>query len=263
MRTYRISPSLLNAFSGWLNADDLYNKFWGNSEQPAMTMDEFQAKQLAELLAYINRDPQPLNEAADRGTCLNEIIDCLIGAEPNPNVWWDKIEGNYIAERNGFRFHFDGDMVEELAHMMRNGIPQFHLSHVYQPQGMDYKVELHGFADYIFPTQIYDLKTTNKYDGEMYRDNWQRLVYPVVAIDSGDMIKCDTFGFLVMEMCQVKETGVLFAKQWKETYDVNLEEARAQIMEFITSVVVPQLNTWQGERLIPNQTIINYGEKDA
>lgn len=257
-RTYRISPSLMNAFSEWLNAEDTYAKFWGNSKQPEMTCEEYVAKQLSELLSKINKEPQPLNEAADRGTCLNEIVDCLIGAEPNPNVWWDKINGDYEAERNGFHFVFDGEMVDNLAITMRNGIPQFHLRNMYAPQGVDYEVMLHGYADYIFPTYIFDLKTTGKYDGEKYIDNWQRLVYPVVAVDSGDMLRCDCFCFHVVEIIKPKECTKMGGRIWRETYDVNIEQARAEVLEFITAVMVPQLDKWHNDGLTPNQTICDY-----
>lgn len=254
MKKYRISPSLMNSFSSWLNSEETYAELWGNSECPTMSALEFEQKQREELIAYINREPQARNEAADRGTCLNEIVDCLIGSEPNPSIWWDKIDKDYIAERNGFRFSFDGAMVDELALNVRNAIPQYHLTHDYTIDGRE--ITLHGFADYIFPTQIWDLKTTNKYKGEKYANNWQRKVYPVVAVDSGSMIKCEMFRFEVMEIRQNKETGVLFGSEWKESYDVNIDAFRADVMDFVTSIIVPTLDKWNEQEIIPNQTII-------
>lgn len=254
MRTYRISPSLLNSFSGWLNCSETYAKYWGNSEAPAMSEEEYEEKCKAELLAYINREPQPRNEAADRGTCLNEIVDRLIGAEPSSVADCDKLDGYYLARRNGFEFKFDSRLVEEVACAMRNGIPQFHLSNTYLPEGCDYAIELHGFSDYIFPSQIWDLKTTGKYESEKYANNWQRHVYPVIAADSGAVLTCERFGFYVAE-CYETKSGLTTGRTWVETYDVNLEQSRAEIMEFITGVVVPQLDAWLVEGLTPNQAI--------
>lgn len=260
MRTYRISPSLMNKFSEWLNCADTYAKYWGNMEAPEVTEAEFEKVTLRELFSYINREPQPLSEAANRGTCLNEIVDCLIGAYPNPSVSWEKVDGRYIAQRNGFTFNFDARMVEDLQLQMRNSIPQYHLENTYELAGCDYSVTLHGYSDYIFPTQIWDLKTTSKYEAETYRDNWQRLVYPVVAVDSGDVLKCETFGFHVVECWKPKGVDVICGRTWRETYDVNVEEARGQIMEFITGVMVPTLDQWHAEGRTPNQNICNYDE---
>ena len=255
---YRISPSLMNAFGNWLNASEIYERYWGSSNAPALTEQEFVEKQKAELLAYINKEPQPLNEAADRGTCLNEIVDCLIGAEPNPSVWWDKVNGDYEAERNGFHFVFDAQLVEDIQLFMRNGIPQYHLSNVYSPAGCNYSINLHGYADYIFPTQIWDLKTTNKYEGEKYMNNWQRFVYPVIALDREDMMRCDFFGFYAVE-CHIPTNGTkIIGRAWKETYDVNIADMRSKIMEYLTTVLIPQLDRWHDEGLTPNQTICEY-----
>lgn len=248
----------MNVFSSWMNAEDDYMKFWGNSDNPSLSMQEYVDKCKRAVLDYINQAPQPLNEAADRGTCLNEIVDCLIGSEPNPSVWWDKIADNYQAERNGFRFEFYGVMVDQLVMTMRNAIPQYHLSYTYTPDGCGYDIYLHGYADYIFPTQIWDLKTTSKYESERYRDNWQRLVYPVIAVDSGDMLRCDLFGFHVMECRKSSDSGVITAEEWKETYDVNIADARSKIMEFLTGVMIPQLDKWNYEGMTPQQTICHY-----
>jgi hypothetical protein len=254
MRTYRISPSLLNSFSDWLNADELYEKFWGNSASPSVSIEDFEKKQLGELLDYINHEPQEPNEAADRGTSLNEIVDCLIGATPNPcTCTWEKREGLYVANRNCFEFIFDGNLVEDLARMFRTALPQYHLAAKYMVS--DFMVELHGYADYILPTQIYDLKTTGRYEGEKYAGNWQRHVYPLIAVDGMSMTRCDAFRFLAVE-CKQGRDGVIGGKVWTETYDFNIEESRAKVMSFIRYQVVPQLDIWQQKGLIKNQTII-------
>lgn len=254
MRTYRISPSLLNSFMEWLNADEMYAKFWGNSETPAMTAEQYERQKLQELLDYINRKPQPLNEAADRGTCLNEIVDGLIGGGGNPNVTWDKVDDAYVAHRNGFTFVFDPALVDHLALTFRNAIPQFHLSHTYDLGNR--RVELHGYSDYIFQSMIWDLKTTERYECEKYACNWQRHVYPVVAVDAGDMMRCDNFTFYAVEMRKDRD-GRLTGKPYKETYDVNIEQSRGMVLETLNAVILPQLDAWYALGKIPGQTIIN------
>lgn len=258
-RVYRISPSLLNSFSKWLNAQEDYELYWGKSDAPLVSPEEYERRCYNELIAYINKEPQQPNEAADRGTCLNEIVDCLIGAMPNPLVWWERREGVYVAKRNEFEFEFDAQLVDDVALAMRNGIPQYHLQRLYRDA--EYDVILHGYADYIFPTQIWDLKTTNKYEGEKYRGNWQRLLYPVVAVDDNDLKRCDTFGFLAVECKKLgKEQPTIAGRIWRETYDVNIEEARDIIMEFVTGIVVPQINIWISNGIIDieKQTLCYY-----
>ena len=254
MKRYRISPSLLNKMSDWLNSDEIYNKFWGEAERPAMDADGFRAKQLAELLAYINREPQPPSEAADRGTALNEIVDRLIDRGSRPDIEVQRDGGAYICNINDFMFKFDRALVESLALMFKTATPQYHLQHVYNLEV--YEVELHGFADYIFPTMIWDLKTTGKYEGEKYAQNWQRWVYPLTALDSGALTACDNFTFYALEMRKDRDSGILTAKPYAETYSVNVEECRYKVIEFIGNVVVPTLNQWHKDGLIDNNNII-------
>lgn len=253
MKKYRISPSLLNKVSDWLNSDEIYEAYWGRSERPPMVADEFRAKQLAELLSYLNREPQPPCEAADRGTALNEAIDRLNGRCSRGDIGI-QYDGQSCRVRIGERvFSFDRPMVESLALMFKTATPQFHLSHTYETGGRS--VELHGFADYIFPTMIWDLKTTARYDGEKYAGNWQRMVYPLVAIDSGALTTCDRFTFYVLELQRDRERGVWTGKPFTETYPVYVDDFRSQVLEFIDAEVVPHIDKWIADGLIVNQRV--------
>lgn len=74
---YRIYATLLDAFGAYLNSDVIWDKYWGWSENPPHTPEEFHEQQFQELIDRINRKPFD-SEAADRGTAFNEIIDCMI-----------------------------------------------------------------------------------------------------------------------------------------------------------------------------------------
>ena len=74
---YCIYATLLDAFWGYLNSDVIWDKYWGWSENPPHTSEEFHEQQFHELIDRINRKPFD-SEAADRGTAFNEIIDCMI-----------------------------------------------------------------------------------------------------------------------------------------------------------------------------------------
>ena len=256
MRKYRISASLLNAFNQWLNSDEIFDTYWGESEQPAMTRDEFHAKQLAELLAYINHEPQPPNEAAERGTALNDIIDIMnFGRKVDTELF--VANTFYVARRCGFTFAFDRDFVDSLCLVFRTAVAQHHLS-CQIPFGGGV-VELHGYPDYIFPTMIWDLKTTSRYSQGKYADNWQRLVYPYAAITTGVLTGCENFTFYALE-CRADMDGIITGKPFTETYDFNYYEASVRIREFIDTHVIPSLDEWQRCDIIRNQTIISHEE---
>lgn len=252
-RHYRISPSLLNSITGYLNAGELWESFWGKSDNPPYTPEEFEKKQLDELLAYINKEPQEPNEAADRGTCLNEIVDVLIGAEPRADVKISRYNGEVQAWKDPFEFAFANELVDALVEVYKDALPQYHLQHTYTLNSGD-QVTLHGFADYIFPTCIWDMKTTTKYDYGKYENNWQRKVYPIVAIDSGAMTSCDHFTFDVL-VCSEKK-GAITAKNYREWYDVNVDDFRAEVLSFLEVRVIPMLDKWLSDGLIDNNQII-------
>ena len=249
----------MNAFSNWLNSSDIYEQYWGESEAPEMTQEEFESKQLAELVAMINREPQPPNEAADRGTALNDILDALQFGREVKTQYELAGEGQYYRARlNGFEFKFDASLVHSLCLVFNTALPQYHLE-CEMRTGKGDKVILHGYPDYIFPTMIWDLKTTNKYSGEKYRNNWQRFVYPVAAMLGGAMTRCETFTFYALEMRKERAIGVLTAKPFTETYDVEIDDAEARVREFIESVMLPQLDWLETQGMIPNNNIITEG----
>lgn len=72
---YRFYATILDAFWNYLNSDIVYARYWGFSENPPHTEDEFHELQFQELIDRINRKPFD-SEAADRGTAFNEI--CLV-----------------------------------------------------------------------------------------------------------------------------------------------------------------------------------------
>ena len=74
---YCIYATLLDAYWGYLNSDVIWEKYWGWSENPPHTPEEFHELQFQELIDRINRKPFD-SEAADKGTAFNELVDALI-----------------------------------------------------------------------------------------------------------------------------------------------------------------------------------------
>ena len=70
MKEYNIYATLLDTFQNYLDSDKIYNRYWGNSENPPHTPKEFEMLQYQAVIDRINRVPFD-SDAADRGTCFN------------------------------------------------------------------------------------------------------------------------------------------------------------------------------------------------
>ena len=70
---YRIYATLLDSYFNYLNSDVIYERYYGWSENPPYTEEEFRQKQFQELIDRINRRPFD-SEAADKGTAFNEVL---------------------------------------------------------------------------------------------------------------------------------------------------------------------------------------------
>ena len=134
---YKIYPSLLDKFQALLDSDIEAESFWNiDSETGEMkqTPDEIASQHEKELLDSINRVPCEPIEAADKGTCFNEIVDCLINGRASsredleidfgvldqygafhPNSCDYNPVGIEVvqAKMNGFTFLFDQKTCEE------------------------------------------------------------------------------------------------------------------------------------------------------
>lgn len=87
--SYFLSPTLLDQFCNLCNSDAIWEKYYGQSETPRYTTEEFHEMKYQELIDRINNVKTPTTEAQAKGTCFNEIIDCIIKkkAEPSNGVF--------------------------------------------------------------------------------------------------------------------------------------------------------------------------------
>lgn len=82
--SFRIYPSLLDKFQTYLDSDVEAESFWNidsDTGEQKRTAEEIAAEHEQELLDAINRVPHEPIEAADKGTCFNEIVDYLIAGK--------------------------------------------------------------------------------------------------------------------------------------------------------------------------------------
>lgn len=209
---YKIYPSLLDAYMQYLRSDEVWEGYWAFSENPPHTPEEFRAMQWQTVIDRINRVPIPWEEreAADRGTALNEVVDCLVDGRPSQKcrverVYATEITGNAgdmydasevsgdvrVTDRvtaldvtyDGRTFRFDIALCRKLASSFAGSVTQSYAEAELQT---DFgPVLLYGFPDYIRPFSVHDLKTTGRYAVGKYRHNSQHLVYPYILREKG------------------------------------------------------------------------------
>lgn len=198
----RIYPTLIDGFTDYLNSDVIYERYWGWSENPPHTLEEFRQKQFQSFIDRINRVPFD-SEAADKGTAFNEIVDCVIehrksdkvdvqyiyapivmGQVDNcdPDERWADVEYDTSkvvglrAYYNNRVFDFDIKLVREFADYYKGALTQQFVSAIV-PTAFG-NVEVYGYVDELMPQSIHDIKTTSKYSVGKFKDHAQHLVYP-------------------------------------------------------------------------------------
>lgn len=185
---YNIYATLLNSFTSYENADDIYEKYWGWSEHPQYTLEEFRAKQFQDFIDRINRKPFT-NLAVTRGSAFNDLIDWICSGEKPELTTIDvcdyekknrgKVVGTYPCykcSRGEDTFYFCKSSVDKLADKYNDSDSQVYCEGVIETNYGD--VKLYGYIDYLHPMSVADLKTTgNRYQPGSYADGSQHLVY--------------------------------------------------------------------------------------
>ena len=203
---YLFYATLLDSYEGYISSSRIYQKYWGFSENPPKTDEEFEQEQLQSLLDRINRVPFD-SEPADRGTVFNEIIDCIITKSVSEKVQMksDKETNSITATYNNRTFSFPLDQCLRVAKGYQEAVPQvLTKGHLETKYGV---VELYGYIDELLPLQIVDIKTTSKYSAFKFKDNWQHRVYPFCLSQEGVNIREFVYDVYVLDKSnKIKES---------------------------------------------------------
>lgn len=197
---YKIYATLLDAWQDYLDTPQIYDKYWGYSNEPPHTLEEFWAKQHASLIDRINRVPFT-SEAASKGTAFNAVIDTLITGQLDEKVKMSKVldengkPSAVQAEIDGFTFLFPFEICKEFALYYKGAIPQARVSAIL-PTGFG-NVELYGYIDELMPLSVHDIKTTGNYSASKFKHHSQHLVYPYCLIQNDSNVR--TFEYNVAE----------------------------------------------------------------
>lgn len=186
--SYNFYATLLDSYQNYLDSDKLWEKFWGSSENPKLTIDEYAAQSKQELINKINRVPFD-SEAADKGTAFNEVVDCLIEHRNSPTMQVARVYegGNIVALSVKYKereFQFPIDMCRDLAAYFKGAVTQYYCEAILPTKYGN--VKLYGYLDELMPTCIHDIKTTSRYEAYKFRDHWQHIVYPYCLKEEGN-----------------------------------------------------------------------------
>ncbi|MBQ9093323.1 MAG: HNH endonuclease [Prevotella sp.] len=187
---FRFYASLLDAFQQYLDSDIIWEKYWGYSETPPHTPEEFRKQQFQSLIDRINRVHYE-NEAVDRGTAFNEVIDCMVENRGTDKVKVEKLLNNGIvaalnATYNNRTFCFPMPLVREVSDYYKGALTQQYVQAVLPTMFGD--VLVYGFIDYVLPFLICDLKTTGRYSVGDFKNHWQHIVYPYAMMENGSKV---------------------------------------------------------------------------
>lgn len=191
--SYNIYPSLLDKFQRLQDTEaDFESSFNEGEDGYKQSFEEMYAANEQNLLDAVNRVDKGPIEAADKGTCFNEIVDAIIHKrgssredvtiESHEDPKW----GACIKARvNGFVFLFDTDFCKGAARYFAGAASQVRTEAILPTKYGD--VLLYGYIDELREQTVYDIKTTKSYDSaEKFANGWQRRVYPYCLNTSGD-----------------------------------------------------------------------------
>jgi len=241
---YAFYATLLDAFQNYLDTDELWEKYFGHSEDPKFSADEWEDKQFVELINKINRVPFT-NEAVEKGTAFNNIVDMLVQGNTesdrfvlNTDEERKQItiaERSVVVDENGDRHEvlvnprtFPLGVAMEFGNYYQGAMPQFFTKGMIETCYGN--VDLYGYIDYLMPFSVHDLKTCKSYSAGSFKNHWQHIVYPYTLRQGG--IEVSTFEYNVTNFRETFTELYVF----KEERDVpKLREMCESFIRFINT----------------------------
>ena len=213
---YKFYATILDSFWGYLNSDVVWEKYWGWSENPPHTPEQFHELQFQELIDRINRKPFD-SEAADKGTAFNELVDALIeNRKPNKmNVERNAENTCYTVVYNDRTFVFPISLCREFANYYKGALTQQRVEAIL-PTAYG-NVLVYGVIDELMSASVHDIKTTGSYTVGKFKDHHQHLVYPYALMKNGSDVR--TFEYNIVEF----NKGGYVVDTYTETYVFNPE----------------------------------------
>ena len=248
---FKIYPSLLDKFQEFLDYEQAAEEPWNKVSETAkekgqypdlevgdyiLSPDEMADKLEQELIDTINRVPHEPWEAADKGTCFNEIVDMIIADREceYEGMEVETGETTITARLHGFEFTYDRTFCEEVAQGLAGSVSQ-----LFTKSTIDTKygtVELYGYIDEYLLNQVIDLKTTSQYDFLKFERKWQRHIYPYCLVENGNEV--EGFEYRVIKWkggtkFQPALSGEIIPEYYTYTHSESTDALRAMLEQFI------------------------------
>lgn len=197
---YKFYATLLDAFQNYLSSSEIYQQFWGFSEDPKLTEDEFEKEQFQSLIDRINRVPFE-SEPASKGTAFNEMVDCIIENRKSDKykIVSEKDKDIIIVSDEKYTFIFPLRLSVDIANKLKGALTQQYVEGVMPTKYGD--VLLYGYMDELLPFLSVDIKTTSRYYAFKYKNNWQHKVYPFCLNQNN--ININDFEYIITDFNKV------------------------------------------------------------
>ncbi|WP_114937533.1 hypothetical protein [Mucilaginibacter endophyticus] len=130
--------------------------------------------------------------------CVNDMITSIKTGDYSLTLYQD----GYYRTKN---FKFKADLIDRIATKMQHATKKQEYMEAIIPSHVG-NIKLYGIADYTFPEMITDLKTTQNYKCNKYKDHAQHPSYSLIRELNGAPLKA--FKYLVSD----------FDKVYQETY---------------------------------------------
>lgn len=256
---FKFWATLLDSYQNFLDSDLIWEKFWGFSETPKLTSEQYREQCRQDLLNNINRVPLEDSTYADRGTCFNELVDCLVENRGSDKIEVEKVsqqtgydgeplQGHVIglnATLNGHTFYFPIDVVMDAAKYFKGAATQVFTEGILPTKYGD--VRLYGYIDELLPLSVHDIKTTSRYEIGKYKRNWQHLVYPYCLHYEGSK-DLNLFEYNVYEM---SSSGIT---PYTETYLFNEKRDTERLRKHCEGLIE---FLFEHKSLITNKRVFN------
>lgn len=228
--------TLLDSFQNYLSSSEIYQKYWGYSDEPEMTEEEFEQKQFQSLIDRINRVPFD-SEAADFGTAFNEIVDCIILKKKSSRMEVESIKQEntivtFKATYNEREFIFPAALCFEFSNYYKGAVPQVRTEAVLATKYGD--VLLYGDIDELMPTSVHDIKTTKSYTAGDFKDHWQHIVYPYCLNQNGNSVT--DFEYNIATINRLK-SGIVNYETYTEYYSFNPETDIPRLTKHVEGLI--------------------------
>lgn len=248
---YAFYVTLLDGYSTYANADNLWEQYYGGSENPKITIDEWDEKLKQDLLNKINR-VQFESDYAIKGTQFNNAVDFFVQKrmeDEKHKMWIDDAEGDtpatvsvadkivkYDVNRQPMEvldnyLTFPKASVKEFADYYEGALCQQFCKGIVDTYFG--KVELYGYIDYLLPFSVHDMKTVKNYGGMgSFRNHWQHRCYPLCLQQMGADIS--TFEYNILRWGKDEYTP---GDTFTERYEFNAERDVPAVREVCESLI--------------------------